>query len=351
MMIRNFFELSHAQALVYLDHVVRREPARLSDLAHWMAETAGPLDQMDASRQSLVPLWTWMKDFILQGSPGVPRDALSSCASVLHMRVESPEEARARYVLETVEHYVLLVIRREFDDAHWDVFEQKPGRYGDALHHATGIRYHGERFYNLDLSLGGMARNLLRHQVRAGEDGRLDDGVNAWFEQPPMEPATPTGSVLTALANQPAIPATDPSRAVPAFAEEPQPTPSVNTPRAGEELVFAAIGASFDEDHDSHPVLPELPRSTVSEGLSALGFRTSTGALIEADDLSHEGQFLHRDEIAAASTLLDEGSFYGLFLEPIAATEEEWSALTTGLNELGTRVGARLAPGDHFTAE
>lgn len=52
-----FQKTTREQAEELARHVMALEPVRLRELAVWMHATGGPLDEMDGSVDSLVPLW------------------------------------------------------------------------------------------------------------------------------------------------------------------------------------------------------------------------------------------------------------------------------------------------------
>ncbi|GLY33884.1 hypothetical protein [Kineosporia sp. NBRC 101731] len=56
----------------YRDALITREPDRLAELSHWILSTQGPWNDLDASLDSLRPLWVWFMDFVNAGCPGIP---------------------------------------------------------------------------------------------------------------------------------------------------------------------------------------------------------------------------------------------------------------------------------------
>jgi len=110
--------VSQADALAYRDAVIAREPARLGELAGWLTESGGPLEEMDASLESLLALWPWYIRFVEADCPGIPADAVGQW-SVHDDTLPRPTRGRRHYSSEAIGHYLMLVARRLDPSAAW----------------------------------------------------------------------------------------------------------------------------------------------------------------------------------------------------------------------------------------
>src|SRR5665647_2683982 len=155
-MIR-FGETTREQAEEFCAHVVAREPYRLRDLAERMRATGGPVEAMDASVDSLVPLWEWFVGYLLAGCPGVPGgDVVSAAPFPSDGSLDGDRDRRRGVACEGVQHYLRLVVQRLFGRAPWEVYV--PSRLAARYEiHRLHLRSYGE--------LGRLEGVLLGHGV------------------------------------------------------------------------------------------------------------------------------------------------------------------------------------------
>ncbi|NHT17272.1 hypothetical protein, partial [Cellulomonas sp. IC4_254] len=141
-----FEKTTREQAEELVQHVIALEPVRLRELAAWMHATAGPLDEMDGSSASLVPLWRWFVAFVDQGCPGVGDDELPAFwPTPCGFQQDSPEQRaaaagmrRAQVAAEGLSFYVRLVLERQTGRAQWHAFEERPNQ-PDCRQHAPTL--------------------------------------------------------------------------------------------------------------------------------------------------------------------------------------------------------------------
>lgn len=147
-----FRHLTPDEAIAHRDLVIAREPHRLALLEQWMRDTGGPLDEMDASVASLVPLWDWFIGFVDDGCPGVRRDGRPDWYDVahyleLHQRQANPATEEfwvAQFAAESLEHYLFGVCARLDPTARWELYERTNPDPTDIFCHSTGIQVAGD---------------------------------------------------------------------------------------------------------------------------------------------------------------------------------------------------------------
>jgi len=330
--------------------VVAREPYRLAELADWLQRTSGPLDELDASVESLVPLWAWFLERIDAGLPEVPQDARpANWVEDGEGRVEV-QVLRMLYAAETLAHYVRQVARRLEPPADWVVV--KPDRrYQSFDDQATVIGLRDWHIFpqNFVANLGvGAARGSadrrrpesLRDTVRLN----LPEDLRA-LHQPPGPP------VLRDLP-LPAGPAprwTPPARLLaPAPPAPPAPAPPVTRARAVDHGLpnsdFYLLSGP-DEGLDDLTLLRPLDSESVAAALTELGFRDTqdqpvTAAWLLEDDheLGHDP-----DELITVATSTADGTLRLLDVEAIRdLTVPEGRQLVARFAELARRLDARL---------
>ncbi len=127
-----------------------------------MRDTGGPLEQLDASLDSLVPLWSWFVAFWDAGLPGVPAQARPDDWIDDGVGVDVPDldaALRSLYAADDVGHYLHLVLRRLDPTAHWAVFPPNP-RFPPNRDQHVGIRVRPDVYVIPTIFLGNMVGGL-----------------------------------------------------------------------------------------------------------------------------------------------------------------------------------------------
>lgn len=343
-----FEDSTPEQAEEFRAHVVAREPYRLRDLAERMAATGGPVEAMDASVDSLVPLWEWFVGYLLAGLPGVPEDALPSRATPVDD--PTPDDRWRRRVAvacEGLEHYVRVVLERAYAQAPWVVLED----VRDFRHHETLVQLPVGHF--LSRTVFGLALHAQTDRFSARSARKLRDHVLSECGDVPdlgHRPSVLAPYLATDLPPMPAIASVSPrlrweteasGRAASGVAA---PTRS---PRGGEELVFVA-GTGDDLNDRPHKVRP-LPVAVVAAALTAAGFTSDDADHVVPEHLLQDDiHLMHRDEVAVVGTFVHDGHLRALFFEPYGGTQAQWDAMEIQLRHLAETLDARLAPEDQL---
>jgi len=120
----SFKDLPKKEADAFRDSVSAEEPQRLAELSGWLQTTRGPWEELDATLDSLVPLWTWFEQFIANGSPGIPSAA--SAREYVRDETEAPPwGGKIGYGIDTIGHYLKLVCQSVDPTADWVVDRRK----------------------------------------------------------------------------------------------------------------------------------------------------------------------------------------------------------------------------------
>lgn len=344
-----FFELPYEVAVAYRDHVVAREPYRLRDLAQRMRDSGGPLDEMDATVASLVPLWRWFVQYVLDGAPGVPDDAVPS--SIRGRWTEGPGvrgavHRRGAVAVEGVAHYARLVMAKVDPPSLWGVHVTRGrGRGVDGIHHQTGVvRSDGQ------VGMIGHINVGVLDIVQGEPKGQGDEFLRTWVlalldlrDRPPSQEPGP--SVLEPYLHADLGPMPPEARISPWLEYE---APAADAPQAPDELraeemtLFKGPASGLDQEPGR---LTPLPADRLAAALTEAGFQTEEGRGITAGDLQVDGaEFTHRDDVALAAIAVHEGRVRALHLEPITGTQGEWDQMITPLQRLARSLRARLQP-------
>ncbi|TPW78385.1 hypothetical protein [Schumannella sp. 10F1B-5-1] len=332
----NFRELTRAQAESYIASVREREHDYLVALAHQLDRTGGPLDTMDGSAASILPLTEWFADQIQKGLPGVPAGAMSAHARFFGEPFT--EVLRVQYASDRVVHYLMQVIRLEYPDARWGLWPKPKGRAKWMDENAPTILYDGSIPFIAEQVVQGCAydlfvgdgigpprlRELFGYQV-IRDTGREFVGAEE--------------SILAPLLAEDEKPYED--EAVPSFfstlkskdSPEPEPRRGVSV-----EVQLAPVGANEQLDEMS----PQLDHRAVIPILRFLGtLSADTGAPV-GDEIRNGGEYVIGDDLVAVTAISAGGRLRGLVIEAAEATGPEWDAIETELTRLATKTGSTL---------
>ncbi|MCC2318147.1 hypothetical protein [Cellulomonas chengniuliangii] len=354
----DFDELSSAQAAQFCEHVVAREPYLLRELASWMDQTGGPLDQMDASVDSLVPLLEWYLDLARADFLGLTEGLVPSLFPEISGPDLTAELERSRQSLvggDRLVHYVRLVLARLVPESYWGVY-RSPGVI-DNLHHQpavflpgwpSGPGRRGEWSVIFAANLGALAGA----HVRKGtvEPDRLRSALIARCPRG-LVPARQErlASVLRpyldlALPSMPMIARVTPAQA---WLHEPPPPPPPARARARgaddegdedwESLILArGPGAGLE---DEPWLLDPLSADRIAAALAEGGFKG-----LDAATLLGGAEFEHPDGVAHVMVATHDGAVRAVHIQPVDPTARSWERLIAPLRMLAVELGANLVP-------
>lgn len=169
-------DVSPVDAQEYRDAVIVRESDRLAQLSGWVRDTQGPWDDLDASVDSLVPLWQWYVDFLEADCPGVPRGLVGQ--DWVDDEVPRPARGYCTYTAEAIGHYLMLVCRRMDPSATWQVHETIPQ---DILFQNTGILLSNGVCVIPDVFVVSMMRRVLTPSDKQYSDSRRPEALRDVF--------------------------------------------------------------------------------------------------------------------------------------------------------------------------
>ena len=351
-----FPDLTLEQATQFCEHVAAREPWMLSELASWMDQTGGPIEEMDASVGSLAPLAEWYLDLARADFLGltdgvVPSTSPQPARGVLS---EGLELARRSAVGgERLAHYVRLVLERLVPGTVWGV--HNPRRVTD-LHHQPAVLLPG---WPSPWPGGGdwpviFYQNMVHYARGAITRGVMDP---AWlshlvFVHAPQELVTrrqdQQPSVLTAYLEVDLPPMPDVARISPVvrWTDGPRPVPGSGTGSTDptpqdadwENLILAKGPVEGLDDEPWR--LAVLPADRVAAALSEGGFQgVDAAAVLRGGDLDE-----HPEGVAHVMTATHQGTLRALHIEPVDPTPQAWERLVAPLRMLAVELGANLVP-------
>lgn len=349
-----FARVSWEQAVAYRDHVRAREPFRLKELAERMAATGGPIEEMDASFASLVPLWGWFVGYVLDGCPGMgPRARMPFLTSSDWSDEQLPSlGGRAQAAAIGVEHYLRLVWQRFDPPASWEIYlTPKRSRVLHADHHTTGVPASSGGFWDFDfvyVTAGKVPENW-GHSQRPEALLAVVLLRSEWSAPPEQERRASVLAPLLGvdLGPEPEVAAVSPVWSWPEDWWK-QKAGDVRERPVGDEMTLWRGRA---EHLDEPAKLAPLPADEVARALAANGF-VGEGGPVDAESLVGTGEEVvelgHVREAAQVQVMVADGAVRAVHLEPVALTKAEWRALTGDLRALARRAGARFVADDRI---
>ncbi|MCC2333772.1 hypothetical protein [Cellulomonas wangsupingiae] len=340
-------DLTREQAWDVVRHIEARAPYRLCLLAERMRDTDGPLDQMDASLESLVPMWEWFTTLAMAGYPDVPTDVppTDEPRIVAHARPEYVDLARRRALMcEGLTHYIELVVRRIDPRSRWDLWLQK-GRIRMAQHQEPVLRLSDGTPIHVIYLPGGMARRYEKGELHAGRDplalrkNITEDLPSSWRRDQDPQPSVLAPYLAYAGQTPPALVTSSP---LAVLFDAPTPAPAEPFDDVGVELLLA-VGPAAGLDDPRH--FAPLSVDTVAAVLTELDLAHEDGRPVRPRELLEDGtQLFAADGTAMVETIATDGALRALSVEPAGGgTAASWARIEDGLRRLAESLGGHLA--------
>ncbi len=310
------------------------------------------MQQLDASSDSLLPLWGLFVDFLDQGLPVVATDAKPDTWIEDGAGADLPDlntTLRCLYVAENIGHYLRLVLRRLDPAADWAVVPEDP-RYPTVDDRHVAILVRGSYIIPQGFVPLIMYR-LLDGQESDRSPSALRDILGAWLPDQlhtvHQEPGPPVLVDLTAP-EAPAPRWTPPARLlVPQQTSPAPPPPSAPSARADDGLPVGdfSLLAGPDDGLENPALLLPLDPVLVATALSDMGFIDERGRSVTAGQLARHDQELVRvgDPRLHLTTTSSSRTLRLLDVETASdPTTDEARRLMAKFADLAHRLNARL---------
>lgn len=306
-----------------------------------MHESGGPISKMDASLESLVPLWEWYLERFHAGFPEVPDGAVPSKARTLGWSPSSPLEARVGFALEAFSHYLFEVLNAYDGSAEWVISPiDDPG----VLEFRTTVIA-----TPLQASIPGediaqnLANNLLAGRKNVmGSEGMLNRVLRTTALGNRERDPELGDSILSPLLEEPRVSWSSETR-TPPVAHEPKRFVSASKLAGGGDFLVASPDSSMEFDG---PTITNV--ATLARGLSDLGVRHNGGPVTETALTTPRTQLLVGDRQILIQPHFAASNLTSLSVQPIAISASDWASFCDGLDALVSRLGLKFGPPEHF---
>jgi hypothetical protein len=335
-----FMELSEAGARRYLDHVIARGPVRLQDLAFHMRDTGGPVNQLNASVESLGPLWEWYLKRFEAGLPEVDPSARPSVAITLNLPM-SEEMGRATYAVEPFAHYLFEIIRTFDPHARWDLFPIRSK--DDSARNEPAILSDIQLAIPAEEIVMNLAYNLI--EGRPAVTGK--DGFIARFQRlvtitkPAVSPHST--SILSPLLQLPRVPAEDPARKAPRALTDASPQ---GEDEVGGNFIIAR-GGDYRELHVGEAINP----TALAHWMRDVGIHFDGVPVTDEMLLRPDTQLIYGDSLILLEPLFQEGSFVAVSVEPIHISKPDWMDFASKTESEMKKLGLAFGPSENLIVE
>lgn len=319
-----------------LQLVEERERGALIDLANWLQVDGVPLDQMDGSLDSLIPLWVWLKAANAAGFPQIDPDQ----TSIQHAMYPLEDDVRRRYVAaESLAFYLMHLCRRIDPAAHWaiELGLRVPG-YGTPV--VRFARLPTKRLFIMGNNCANAAGNP--SHILFPDGGLRQSLVSNFGERPEL--VRPGASILAPLVGEPVEHVDYAGMTI----NIPRPAPRVAPEDLAHGQYYLAMVDYYEweERYPNRPPekWPPLPADAVAEFLNEARF-TLEGKFA-ADDLrgdhpTRDGG-THEEYWAFAEVTVAGGEPRDIRFKTVEATKTEWQSLVTQIKRFANQIGAVL---------
>ena len=338
-------DLSREQANRHLARTEATLEFRLTESAHWMAASGGPIDEMDASLASVETLWNWTQTFATSAAAEMIPEQWRTDYSLAFGFVPEVQYRRTLYVAQAWQSYVFSVLHRLDPSTRIDLY-----RWAGTDHH-----YYNDLVYRAEF-ISDLAPSLRHLQIWVADGVNRPERVDltkfmAWFstqfaEWIALAGDDPRGlSILAPLVERP-LSDFDPLRNPPEFVSEPRVAPQKSAPALAqlEEDEFMIAPRDFDPDDlaAGQPLDSEVVHQALLEMDASLG---GGGTITDpAEWFSVEQADVTLGTVAGATIFIADGAVRGVGFEIGEITEKEWRTLSKQMRALAKSLGVHFAP-------
>jgi len=306
-----------------------------------MHETGGPVSQMDASLQSLIPLWDWYLERFYVGFPEVAEGALPSKARTLGWTPSSPLEARAGFALEPFSHYLFEILKAYDGSAEWVISPIEDPRVLEFQ--TTVVATPLQTSIAAEDIAQNLANNLLagRKNVMVSE-GLLNRVLRTTALGDRKQHPHLSGSILSPLLEEPRISWSSDIR-IPPAADAPIRFASASKLAGGGDFLVASPRSSMEFDG---PPINNV--AALARGLSDLGVRHNGDPVTETVLSTPRTQLFVGDRQILMQPHFAASDLTSLSVQPIAISASDWARFCDRLDALVSGLGLKFGPPEHF---
>jgi len=306
-----------------------------------MAETGGPIEEMDGTLDSLIPLWDWYQARVGAGLPEIPKGAMPSTATFFGWPASDTIEGRASYAFEPFAHYLLEILRKYDGDAHWVLSPSKTSRYIDFR--STVVSTPLQPKVPAEDVAQNLAMNLLTGRPNVAHARGMLDRVLLVTTLGDRASVIERGSSLLApLLAAPRVGQQSAMRVSPRAQRESEHVGRDGRVSSGDFLLaMPHAGPDF-----LGPAIP--PYRELAIGLAEMGIWVD-GRPVAVDDLLLDGRQMFFGDLAVSiHPYIVGGQLTALSVQPIGIEEAEWLAFCDALENLAKRLGLLFGAPEHF---
>lgn len=336
-------DLSREQAKRHLAHAENTREFRLTELAHWMAASGGPIDEMDGSLASVEPLWRWVQTFPESDEANLIPAEWRTDESIGFGFIPKVKYRRRQYIAQALPSYILEVLRRLEPSTHFSLYN-----WGGKNHaHFNTLVYRADFAPTPKLnSLDMWAATGMFHGKRVSFEKFFSWFSTEFGDWTALARDDPRGaSILAPLVTRP-LSDFDSLRNPPEFVSEPRVAPDKSAPALAQLEEDEFMIAPRDYDPDDLAVGQPLDSEVVHHALLEMDASLGGGGTITepAVWLSAAHADLALGSVAGATIFIADGAVRGVGFEIGEITEKEWRTLSKQMRALAKSLGVHFAP-------
>lgn len=336
-------DLTREQANRHLAHAENTREFRLTELAHWMAASGGPIDEMDGSLASVEPLWKWVQTFIDSDAAKMIPAEWRTDESIGFGFIPAVKYRRRHYIAQALPSYILEILQRLEPSTHFSLYN-----WGGSNH---------ANFNALVYRAGFIVTPELNSLDRWSASGTFDrkrisfEKFFAWFSAEFEDWVTLAAndsrgpSILVSLVDRP-LSDFDSLRIPPEFVAEPKALPDKSEPALAELEEYEFMIAARDYDPDDLAAAKALDAAVIHAALLEMDAGLGGGGNITdpAEWLSTEQAEIGLGTVAGATIFVADGAVHGIGFEIGEITKKDWRTLSKKLRALAKSLEVHFAP-------
>lgn len=335
-------QVSVADAHRWRDFVASSEQRWLTQLAHWLVATKGPIESLDFTIDSLTPLWTWYVAWYRDGLPGVPERVRQETGYAFRNnepRTEADwEDERRGWSAQALSHYVAATVRRYDPAASYQVKPIVPRSRDQFMENGTFFVAFDEWVMN-GIGVPGAVFRIDDSRFSSADPARIYDIIVATYPAILEREPVPSPYDLVELSNQP-VPVVE----VPLFDKvATTPEERQRAERRADSFAVILVHHSVEEVEDEElQVAPPIPMGALLAMLDQIGAGDDAEPVTETLLLQEYGETTAFDGGMGIETIAIGGTVRAVRFDAMDITKSDRTRFNRALRTLTRAANGRL---------
>lgn len=337
-------QVSVADAHRWRDFVAGSERRWLIQLAHWVVATKGPIEALDFTIDSLVPLWAWYLAWYRDGLPGVPDRVRNETGYAFRNDAPRSEDdwqkQRLNWSSTALSHYIAATVRRYDPTAGYQVKPIVPRSRDQFMENDTFFVAFGEWVMH-GIGIPGAVFRIDDSRFSSADPARIYDIIVATYPAILERQPVPSQYDLAELSKD-SVPTVE----VPLF-DKVQTTPEERQRAARRADPFAVIlvhrSVEEADDEELH-IAPPIPMGALLTMLDQIDAGDDAEPVTEAVLLQEYGETTAFEGGMSIETIAVDGTVRAVRFDAMDITKSDRTHFNRALRSLTRAANGHLIP-------